>query len=1150
MSRKKFRRIAFIVTALIGLFVISFLLLEYLKLRSFKTALEDLVASKTDGQYKLVIGKSDIDLQELIFQLEDLRIEKSEKNTSEKGVHSVSIPSIRANFGSLKSFFSFGQVTIQELTIAEPVIELDTKKEDHQKQFNIAQTLLKIFPGVESILERFNVQLFRIERGNVKIDRGASQLLNLRFIDFLALNWNMKHLTPDSRIQLSIQGQDVNLNKSKFTFSGVEFKYPEHHLIFKDFSFASNDTLTNSQLNVKGKSIMISHLDYDELYSHQRFKLHKIEIEQPEFTGKLATKKKVDQGKVKYDHPLADILKQTFGEVELDSAIIDDANINVTIAVNDDSIQSTLPRVNMVLSSFKLRADTNQVQVGEINLMINDTEVMVNNDVKLICKQMEMGLHGNFTITDAQFVNTHNSKSFIACERINIENFKVLFFAFEKRFIADTILLENANIDLTPDRIALFPNLSGDTKKKKKRPPPQVGTLMLKNVNVDYKNNAERIHLKNLFLTLDNVHHFSGTIHPHQVSLFKVSSAKATSEKMELELSTGVIDLTGGIADVRNLESKFKTLDIKLDHIRAVPVLASDSIGSKVNHWDHVDLGTLVINGDIPKKDEGLKTNKSSANSNRIKLNRFSIQHIKASVDADENKYSFNAGNLKGNDVVVDKGEVYFQELVGKIYELRTSGNHIAEVDSILIDTQRRTMIYHLAYHGKDVKATIPYLELDKIETHSDNKSIQRFFVRNIKAFSSTGDSLAMIDSLVLHQIHLPKGGRPLISEAEVFRPVINISKQDKKETSGKSSENPMDMVKKINVYEGKLKLKNSQLVIKGNLKADLEKGKEFIQCGEIDLSGEKATINISDIDLRKKNLSISQVSILPNMSYYDNVLEQTDVIQAEFKNVRLSNLSLDSIRQSKKLFTDSIYLGGFSLRVKRDKRLPEPPFAQKPATLDALLQKGKIFTQAIIARKGNIHYEEVALKTGETGKIELHDINATISKAREQNNSLYYTLSADTKLYGQVPVSVNYQTTGPATFNLAIDVEAFDLTMLNQMILPLQAMEIKSGRLANYQMMVTANAQFAGGEAAMTYDDLHLEIFKRSDPEKKNLGSELLTLLADGIILKHNKDNAFATVHQARKPEKSIFNYWVKCAIHGAMNVVRHGKKKKVKPV
>jgi hypothetical protein len=237
-------------------------------------------------------------------------------------------------------------------------------------------------------------------------------------------------------------------------------------------------------------------------------------------------------------------------------------------------------------------------------------------------------------------------------------------------------------------------------------------------------------------------------------------------------------------------------------------------------------------------------------------------------------------------------------------------------------------------------------------------------------------------------------------------------------------------------------------------------------------------------------------------------------------------------------------------LHVKRDKRLPDPAFVEKPVTLDALLQNGKIFTNGIILRNGNVNYEEVSLETVETGKIELHDINATISKNRGLGNEHYYSLSGDTRLYGQVPVSLNYHTTGPTTFNLSVDVEAFDLSMLNQMILPLQAMEIKSGRLGNYHLNVTADSQFADGEATMSYDDLHLEIFKRSDPEKKNLGSELLTLLADGIILKHDKENASATVHQARKPEKSIFNYWVKCAIHGAMNVVRHGKKKKVKPV
>jgi hypothetical protein len=51
--------------------------------------------------------------------------------------------------------------------------------------------------------------------------------------------------------------------------------------------------------------------------------------------------------------------------------------------------------------------------------------------------------------------------------------------------------------------------------------------------------------------------------------------------------------------------------------------------------------------------------------------------------------------------------------------------------------------------------------------------------------------------------------------------------------------------------------------------------------------------------------------------------------------------------------------------------------------------------------------------------------------------------------------------------------------------------------------------------------------------------------------VLKHNKQHATATIDQTRIPTKSVFNYWIRIATHGAMNVVRHGRTaKKVKAV
>jgi hypothetical protein len=123
-------------------------------------------------------------------------------------------------------------------------------------------------------------------------------------------------------------------------------------------------------------------------------------------------------------------------------------------------------------------------------------------------------------------------------------------------------------------------------------------------------------------------------------------------------------------------------------------------------------------------------------------------------------------------------------------------------------------------------------------------------------------------------------------------------------------------------------------------------------------------------------------------------------------------------------------------------------------------------------------------------------------------------------------------------------DVGEFDLASLNQALLPLQAMEIKQGHLDKFSLDVTADRDSAGGKALMTYSDLQINFFRRSEPDKKNLGNDILTFLANGIAIKNKRENAAAGILETRVKERSAFNYWNRIVTNGALNVVRRGKK------
>jgi hypothetical protein len=109
-----------------------------------------------------------------------------------------------------------------------------------------------------------------------------------------------------------------------------------------------------------------------------------------------------------------------------------------------------------------------------------------------------------------------------------------------------------------------------------------------------------------------------------------------------------------------------------------------------------------------------------------------------------------------------------------------------------------------------------------------------------------------------------------------------------------------------------------------------------------------------------------------------------------------------------------------------------------------------------------------------------------------------------------------------------------------------LEAIKLKSGMITEFSMSIEGTNELATGRTLISYNDLHIEIFKKGMPEEKNFGSELLTLLADGIILRHSKYDALGEVNQLRIQEKGPINYWVKSLIHGALSAVRKGKSQK----
>jgi hypothetical protein len=1131
LKRSKSKKIALIVSGTIGLLAFTFLLIKELKIAGFKRALVELVDSKTNGQYKLIINEADFDLQKLSFLFQDVAIVKTDTADHTGRIQSVRIPSFEACLGSFLSFMSSQQITIVQLDIEEPIVKVDASAREQSNKLNLGQTLVKIFPPVESVLERFNIKLLQVKQGNLKVDKKDDELINLRFIDLLVKDWNARQLTEDSKVQLNIRGQKLNVSQSSFSFSELEYRYPEHYLIFKDFTFHSMDTSTTSEIDVKGKSVLIKNLDYNELYTNQRYKLDKIEIIEPKFSGTLQVNRKAIRDR-KYRLPVSDMLKRAFGEIRLDSAIIKDAAFQMTLTVNEDSIRANIPLVNINLHTLEVIEDSTDIQFGELQMDLSETELSLNDNVRLTCNEMFFEKNEDFTISNLKLTETATGKSFVACDRIGFKFFRFFEFLISHQLRAEEINIEDADVNLSPQYLNLLPNLSGN-KTSDKASIVNIGNIWLKNVNLSYTDNSRRLRAMSLYTRATGIRELSGLSLLKKLTELKLRALSFSDENLKLETNLESVNLTQSSATMQSFNLAYGSLNINAEGVTAIHV-ASYPASIDYTSWKKVEFGKLVIRGRPPQ------------NAKLFSIGDLSIRDLVVEIKLRSGEVSLKGKNLHTNEF--RSGEAMsFSAFTGKLYQVGIKDSVLyTSLDSVNLDTGRGSKLYNIHLSNPDMVATIPYAEADSLVWSEGGRKLSRFFAVNPEV-RKRGIPVVTMDSLSLHNIVIADIKRTSIQEAVFHEPFLNISAADS--VSGTAEKGPfkkdfINMVSTFTIHGGKIKSGKDQVTFSGVTTGQLHNGITQLACAQAELETSQNKITAKNIIMAENEMQVTSVSMEPKPQFFENAVAETDAIEGEWRDISISGLVTDSLIHDKKVIADKLTVNSFTVNVTRDRRLPDTKNPnEKPFTIDELLGQGGLHAKEIDVRDGSVRYTEISEKTGQEGTFSLQNVSAII-KANSVKSGL--SLAASASLYDQATVNVDYQTLSPDEFELGVQVSPLDLPTLNQIILPLQAMEIKSGKLNEFNFQVIANRDSAKGEAVMSYEDLHVDIFKPSNPDKKNLGNEVLTFLTDGIGLKHKKEEARAPILQARIHEKSVFNYWVKIASNGALNVVRRGKRDK----
>ncbi len=580
------------------------------------------------------------------------------------------------------------------------------------------------------------------------------------------------------------------------------------------------------------------------------------------------------------------------------------------------------------------------------------------------------------------------------------------------------------------------------------------------------------------------------------------------------------------------------TVSVQARNIQATPVFTTPT-DIDLWHWQEVSAGHLSVSGTLPTLEKHAGNDEED---HTLRLDALAILNMSADIKTGEAKVSFTGKAIRGR--ALSNQRKTMPDLTGTLYNLDlVTPKTQLQADSFALALNRRSTGYQVRVTRNDIKLLMPYAAIGRITQDAQNTRIAYIRARGFEARKVNDETLVSSDSVILHSVLLTEGKKPAMDVLVAYGLVVPESTSRKNKTQ--DFEWPRG-IGKISVYNGKLFLPNQKTFRFNHIESSRN---HSIALDSGWYSTPNNMIRLGGVNLSSDALSVGLLQIKPTAAYIRSIQTENDVIEGTLRNITFTEFEADSLLNGGPIIANEMKLGSIQLSIRRDKGMPDGPLTEKPFFLHELLPD-RLHLHKLTVADGTIAYSETSEKTGKTGDIILQSLHATVTGINGRELSQGVDLDAQASLYGQVPFAVQYRVLGADHFQLKLTVDPCDLTALNKVMVPLQSIEIKSGRLQSFSVDVFASRTLAEGFATMSYRDLHLEIQKTGEPGKKNIGKSLsntfLTFVADGLILRNNKTRARAAVRQTRIAEKSVFNYWIKIATHGALNVLRHGKQEK----
>ena len=310
------------------------------------------------------------------------------------------------------------------------------------------------------------------------------------------------------------------------------------------------------------------------------------------------------------------------------------------------------------------------------------------------------------------------------------------------------------------------------------------------------------------------------------------------------------------------------------------------------------------------------------------------------------------------------------------------------------------------------------------------------------------------------------------------------------------------------------------------NLELPLDNGFYTLKVGAVDLTGSSAVID-----------RIRLISPYPKMQFAYLQPYHKDWFDVSVGQVALAGIDLSSYFSEKVLRIADIQVSDVVLQNFKNQKIPVS--RRIVPMIYTGLQKVpvKLDFQKVGVKNFSVVYEELAKKGTVPGKLFFTDMNGTFIGFTNivSRPDQYIVLDADGKLMGKGNFTATWKLPVDSLndrFLLNARLDSFDLTALNELLVPLASAEVQSGWVREMAFSTEASSKGATVEMVFLYNGLKAALLKEKDGVLTD--KKFLTGLVSRVLKQNNPDKTgkgfnkprHSSVSIIRDPYHSTFNY------------------------